>query len=134
MATGDSLDLGDGARLNVIEADTSGTLLMLERRSFRALLPFPAANAPLATITSAPPTAVNVLLAGHGESTRNPPAWLSGLQPQLILASLDPSGPQPQIEAQVQAALNGYPLLTSLDHGWIEVSSDGDKMWVTTQK
>jgi hypothetical protein len=135
MAPGDSLDLGDGAQLNVLETDASGTLLILQWRSFHALLPFPAANTPLTTITTTPPTPVNVLLlAGHGEATLNPPAWLTSLQPQLVIASLDPGGPQPQIEAQVQAALNGYPLLTNEDHGWIEVSTDGDKMWVTTEK
>ena len=135
VSPGDSLDLGDGAQLNVVEADTSGTLLLLEWHSFRALLPYPAANTPLANITAAPPTAVNLLLlAGHGEAALNPPAWLSDLQPQLVIASLDPSATQPQIEAQVQAALKDYPLLTNIDHGWIEVSTDGDKMWVTTAR
>jgi beta-lactamase superfamily II metal-dependent hydrolase len=135
MSTGDSLDLGDGAQLIVLEADESGTLLLLYWRSFRALLPFPAAGAPLAGITTTPPAAVNVLLlGGHGEDALNPPAWLSALQPQLVIASQDLDPAQPRIGAQVQAALNGYPLLTNVDRGWIEISTDGEKMWVTTEK
>jgi len=31
-------------------------------------------------------------------------------------------------------ALPGYPLLRTDQNGWIEVSTDGKKMWVETEK
>jgi hypothetical protein len=75
-----------------------------------------------------------LLLAGGGQAALNPADELAALQPQLILASLDADAAKPGIDPAVQAALKDFPILTSRDHGWIEVSTDGEKMWVTTER
>jgi hypothetical protein len=32
------------------------------------------------------------------------------------------------------AVLKGYPVLKGTEHGWMDVSTDGEKMWITTER
>jgi competence protein ComEC len=135
-AAGQSLELGDGARLTILSTDQTGMLLLLEWRAFRALLPFPQeTDKPLASINTLRADPVTVLLlAGHGSLEQNPTARLAAERPQLVLANPIAGDPKSQIAPEVLAALKGYPILTSAERGWIDISTDGEKMWITTER
>ena len=134
---GQVLDLGDGARMIILAMDDSGTILKLEWQAFSAYLPFPqAADKPvISNLNPTHPQAVSVLLlASGGQAVLNPPGGLAGMLSQLVIASLDSDLTKPDIDPAVRAALKDFPILTSRDHGWIEVSTDGEKMWVKTER
>jgi hypothetical protein len=79
------------------------------------------------------PTPVTaLLLKDGGAAALNPPEWIAKLRPQVALlsAAADEAPPDPE----VQAALEGYTLLRTNRKGWIELSTDGEQMWVEVDK
>ena len=57
-------------------------------------------------------------------------AW----SPAAILLPLDPADQPLQGEHWLVQRLQGYPLITTLDQGWVRVSSDGTQVWVETER
>jgi beta-lactamase superfamily II metal-dependent hydrolase len=60
----------------------------------------------------------------------NPPEWISKLQPQVVLLSAG----QTQPDSETLQALEGYTLLCTDRNGWIELSTDGERMWVEVER
>jgi competence protein ComEC len=130
-----TLDLGKGADLRVLSETSRGAVLLLEWESFRALLPvgmnFEALEK-MAYGQAIGPVSV-LLLADSGYAPINPPAWIEALAPQIIVldvAAGDKDG-MPSDETLESAA--AYNLLRTDQNGWINVTSDGSKMWVETE-
>jgi competence protein ComEC len=131
--SGQVLDLGDGAMLRVLQAGESGAVLLLEWGSFRALLPLGMDEAALAELLDDPTlTAVAALLLADGGSVAlNPQEWIEKLNPQVVLLSPAPGG---EPDAEVIQALDGYNLLRTDRNGWIEITTDGDQLWVEVER
>ncbi len=136
VAAGQQLELGKGALLSVVRSGEAGATLLLSWEGFRVVLPVGGAQGLLqdAEMRRLGVTSNAVLLAGSGDAEQNPADWLSASAPRLALLSLDPlargGGPDPE----TLAALNGVTILRTDRHGWVELVSDGEKMWVYTQK
>jgi hypothetical protein len=85
---GQALDLGDGARLEVLAVTPRGAVLLLLWGQFRVLLPvgmdFETLDTLLKLQDLAPLTAL--LLADSGYAPLNPPELITALQPQSGLA------------------------------------------------
>jgi competence protein ComEC len=132
--TGQALDLGDGAMLRVLQAGESGAALLLEMGNFRLLLPVGMDEDTLETMLEDPAlTSVTaLLLADGGALDLNPPEWIAKLRPQVVLlsAAADDAAPDPE----VQEALQGYTLLRTAKNGWIELTTDGEQMWVEVER
>ena len=58
-------------------------------------------------------------------------AWLVEMHPQILLLSASPNDRPGE---ELWAALEGYPLLVTSQHGWIELTSDGEQMWVEVER
>ncbi len=133
---GQSLDLGDGAALRVLAAGPEGAILRVEWGNFQALLPVGLSVETLKTLQNDPAlTEVDVLLlAGGGSGPLNPPEWLAALNPQLCIASVGAANPGGLPHPETLTALNGRTLLRSDLNGQVVVSTDGQNMWVESEK
>jgi competence protein ComEC len=136
MQPGQALDLGDGASLRALSVGSRGAVLLLEWQNFRLLLPCGQDFESLETYHQGqdigPVTAL--LLADSGYAPLNPPAWLAALRPQVVLLSVAVSNPLGLPSAETLQALDGYSLLRTDQHGWIELTTDGQQLWVTVEK
>lgn len=133
--SGHTLDLGGGARLEVLDVGSRGAVLLLEYGNFRALLPVGIDFELLEALVDHPslqePAAL--LLADSGYGPSNPPEWIAELRPQLVLLSVAPGDFQGRPDPALLTALDGYSLLRTDHHGWIELASDGEQMWVQVE-
>jgi hypothetical protein len=130
---GMTLDLGDGAMLKVQQVTPRGLVLLIEWNGFRALLPVGADYDSVSADQSPGPVTV-LLLADSGFAPLNPRDWIRSLHPQLVILSVgagDLSGlPDPSVIESIRDAT----LLRTDRNGWIEVTTDGNSMWVDVQK
>ena len=134
--TGQSLDLGSGARLRFLSTGRRGAILCLEWGNFRALLPIGANFEDLEYLDwgreVGPITAL--LLADHGYPPANPPTWIANLQPQVLLLSAAARDAQDFDSLEVFHAFQGYHILNTGQNGWIHLSTDGEELWLEVEK
>ena len=133
---GQILDLGTGAKLQVLAVSQRGSILLLEWDRFRALLPLGAdLECQEAFRMGKDIGEVGVLLlADQGYAPLNSPEWITNLRPQLVLLSVGSDNRDGRPDIETLDALGGYSLLRTDQHGWIEVSTDGEQMWVEVEK
>jgi competence protein ComEC len=133
---GQELDLGAGAKLKVAANGEQGSLMLLEWKNFRALLPIGLDNALIKTLADDHLSSqVNLLLlAKNGCKDLNPPGWIAALHPQLALISVAPGDRSGHPDPETLQALDGYSVLRTDQNGWIHVTTDGEQMWVEVEK
>ena len=133
---GAALDLGQGAKLTVSSVSPRGAVLLVEWQGFRALLPVGINFDTLAELDNGNKIGrVNVLLlADSGFAQVNPPEWIAALHPPLAILSVAAGDPDGLPEQSVLDELTGTTLLRTDWNGWIEVSTDGNGMWVDVEK
>ncbi len=133
---GQEVDLGDGAILKVVSANRRGAVLLLSYHHFRALLPISLDPEALESLQSDPALAgVNVLLLSDGGyAPANPPALIAKLHPGLALLSAAAGNRRNLPDSETLEAVQGYPLLRTDENGWIEVTTDGEQMWVEAER
>ncbi len=136
MQKGQILDLGSGAILRVIDLGEAGASLMLEWGSFQALLPVGLDGESLKRLQADPNLGPvdALLLADGGSAELNPPAWIAKMNPQVALLSVAAGDRGGRPDPETLAALEGYTLLRTDMNGWIELSTDGEKMWVEVER
>lgn len=134
--SGQVLELGGGASLEVLAVTRRGAVYLLSWENFSALLPigveFESIKALVNDRRIGPATAL--LLADSGYAPLNPPGWIWRWHPQLVLLSVEAGDYDGRPDADVLAALDGYNLLRTDQNGWIEISTDGEQMWVEVER
>lgn len=135
-ASGQTLDLGDGAYLRILYAGPDGAALWLEWRNFRAFLPLGLDAAGREALSNDPLLAAPtvLILAGSGAEQLNPAAWVQPEQPYAILLSVAPADANGLPDPELLQRLHGANLLRTDQHGWIDLSSDGNQLWVTVER
>ncbi len=130
------LDLGDGATLRVLSVDERGAVLLVEYGSFRALLPvgmsFDALDSISLDESLAPLTAL--LLAESGFAPLNSEAWISSLDPQLVVLSVSAGNFLGMPDQATLDAVGPRTLLRTDANGWIEIVSDSQSIWVEVER
>ncbi|MFZ0531612.1 MAG: ComEC/Rec2 family competence protein [Anaerolineales bacterium] len=136
MQSGQSLDLGSGASMQVLSIDPRGAVLFLEWENFRLLLPMGMDFNTLDNLqhNSSMRNISAVLLGESGYAPLNPPDLLSFLHPQLALLSVAAADKTGLPSPETLNALQGYTLLRTDQNGWIELTSDGKQMWVELER
>jgi len=132
VASGQVLDLGQGVRLNVLEANARGAVLLLEWGSFRLLLPMGVDKGSLKGLNLSPVTAL--LLAEGGYAPLNPPEWIERLRPQVVLLSVSPGDRRGLPSPETLEAVKGYTLFRTDRNGWIDITTDGEQIWVEVER
>ena len=133
---GETLDLGDGATLRMLTVGPRGSVLLLEYQNFRALLPtgmsFEALDE-LQNGASIGPVSV-LSLADSGYLPSNPPEWIENLNPELVILSVAAGDENGMPDADVMESVKDYALLRTDQNGWIEISTNGEQMWVNVER
>ena len=75
-----------------------------------------------------------LLLSDGGYAPANPPEWIAKLHPQVVLLSVGAGDRRGLPDPETLAAVEGYTLLRTDKNGWIELSTDGEEMWVEAEK
>jgi beta-lactamase superfamily II metal-dependent hydrolase len=130
------LDLGDGANLRVLTTGPRGAVLLLEYKNFRTLLPIGMSFEALDELrdgASIGPVSV-LSLADSGYAASNPEEWIANLNPELITLSVDAADQNGMPDGEVLESLKGYELLRTDQNGWIEITTDGEQMWVNVER
>jgi len=112
------------AELHVLEAVSRGVALLLVGLDFESQETLGGVPR-LRDITA-------LLLADGGAAGLNPPEWIEKLHPQVVLlsAAAEELAPDPD----VQAAMQGYTLLRTDHNGWIELTTDGEQIWLEVER
>ena len=135
-APGQAFDLGKGAFLRVLTVGKRGATLLLEWGSFRMLLSVGINLEDMKALEDGR-TIGNVsalLLADASSAASNPPEWLANLHPQVALISVSAADLQELPSPETLALLQGYSVLRTDRNGWIELTTDGEKMWVEVER
>jgi competence protein ComEC len=128
-------DLGDGVTLHVLAVTSRGAVLGIQMGNFKALLPVGVNDDSFAALNNGNGLGpVNVLLLSEsGYAPSNPPDWLANLKPQVTLLSVAADDPDGLPSPEVLAAFKDSNLLRTDRYGWIDLASNGEQVWITTQ-
>jgi beta-lactamase superfamily II metal-dependent hydrolase len=109
-----------------------GAVLLLEWEHFRVLLPIGLDFEILEDLQSQPELRglTALLLAESGYAPVNPNEWIEKLAPQIVLFSVAAGDLEGFPSPETVAAVEGYNLLRTDRSGWIELTTDGEQMWV----
>ena len=131
-----TLDLGEGATLRVLTTGPRGSVLLIEWQNFRALLPIGMSFEALDELrngVSVGPVSV-LSLADSGYAPSNPPEWIAHLNAELVVLSVAAGDIDGMPDGEVLEELKDYSLLRTDQSGWIEITTNGQEMWVNVER
>lgn len=130
------LELGNGATLNVVTSGPRGAILLLKWDNFRALLPVGMSFEALDELRNGadigPVTLLSLADSGYAES--NPPEWIANLNPELVMLSVGAADENGMPDGEVLESLKDYELLRTDLNGWVEITTNGEQMWVNVER
>jgi competence protein ComEC len=133
---GQRLGLGDQAWVEVQAAGPRGSVLLIEYKNFRALLPIGLSEGMLEELEYG--NVINkvdvLLLADSGYAQSNPPDLIENVNPELTVLSVAAGDPNGLPAQDVLDSLDGYSVLRTDHSGWITVITDGETMRVETER
>jgi len=131
-----TLDLGAGATLRVLTTGPRGSVLLIEWQNFRALLPIGMSFEALDELRNgASVGSVSVLLlADSGYAPSNPTEWIANLNPELVVLSVAAGDIDGMPDGEVLEAVKDFSLLRTDQSGWIEITTNGEQMWVNVER
>lgn len=127
MPSGQTLWLDESVRLDVLWTGERGAVLWLAWDNFSALLPTGKVEDHWLTVPADPDV---VLLPDNLKVEDLPQDLIAAWQPAVLLLPLDEADLPLHGGHPLQMGLEGYPLVTTVDHGWIRVSTEGETLWV----
>ena len=77
---------------------------------------------------------MSVLLLPDGGFPLNPPEWISNLRTQALPLNLAAGDKEGRPDREKLDAVQGYPLLRTDQNGWIELTTDGERMSVEVER
>jgi beta-lactamase superfamily II metal-dependent hydrolase len=78
---------------------------------------------------------VSVLsLADAGYAPSNPPEWITHLNPELVILNVDAADQNGMPDREVLESIEDYALLRTDQSGWIEITTNGEQMWVNVER
>ena len=131
LEAGQTLVMEDGPSLSVLWVGDRGAVFWLTWGDFSVLLPAGKVDEYWWDVP-APPDVI-LLPDGVDEETLIVDR-LTGWQPGVILFPLAESDLPLQGEHPVLTALVDYPVISTVEYGWIRVSTDGERLWVTGER
>jgi len=133
---GQKLELGGGSSVEVQAVGAKGSVLLIQYKNFRALLPIGLSQELLEELEygNVIDKVDVLLLADAGYAPTNPPDLIENVNPQLTVLSVAAGDPDGLPSQDVLKSLDGYSLLRTDRSGWITVITDGDNMRVETER
>jgi competence protein ComEC len=133
---GQALDLGKGAALRMLAVGTRGATLLIEWDHIRMMFPLGMNFDDLEALDYGQSigNVSALLLADAGYAPSNPPEWIAALRPQAVLISVSAADKEGLPSSETLALLEGYTVLRTDRNGWIELTTDGEQMWVEAER
>ena len=133
---GQKLGLGDQAWVEVQAVGARGSVILIQYKNFRALLPIGLSEGMLEAFEygNAIDKVDVLLLADAGYAPSNPVKLIENLNPQLTVLSVAAGDPNGLPSQDVLNSLDGYLLLRTDRSGWITVITDGETMRAETER
>jgi hypothetical protein len=131
LIAGQRLDLDDQVRLDVLWVGERGAVLRLDWGDFSALIPTGKVDDHWLDAADAPDV---VLLPDGLKAEDLPLPTLNAWQPAVVLFPLAEADLPLHGEHPLSEALAGYPLADTLAHGWVQVKTDGEQVWVSGER
>lgn len=134
--TNQTLDLGDGAALQILTTGARGSVLLIEWQNFRAVLPIGMSFEAIAELRDGQSVGpVSVLsLADSGYAPSNPPEWIVNLNPEVIVLNVSAGDQNGMPDDETLDAVKDHELLRTDQNGWIEITTNGEQMWVNVER
>jgi competence protein ComEC len=127
MQSGQQLDLGDEIELRVLWVGERGSILWLSWGNFSALLPIGKVDDSRLSLPEDP----DVLLINEDMKIDEFPLdQIKVWSPKVILFTLEDSDLTLQGEHEIITILEDYPILNTVAYQWVQVSTDGEQLWV----
>jgi beta-lactamase superfamily II metal-dependent hydrolase len=122
--------------LRTLAVGPRGAVLLLEWGNFRILLPVGIDFDMLEDLQADPSLnqVTALLLADSGYAPANPPEWIEKLRPEVALLSVAAGDREGRPLPEVLEALKDYTLQRTDQNGWIELSTDGEQIWVEVER
>ncbi|MFO8035530.1 MAG: ComEC/Rec2 family competence protein [Anaerolineales bacterium] len=126
------IQVGEDIQLEVLAETNRGGILLLTYDRFRALFPFGISGDCIHDLREGMDIGqVSLLwLADQGYIASNPGSWIGNLNPRLLVLSVAPDDPNGLPSPALLAEMAGYSLLRTDRHGWVEITTDGQRMWI----
>jgi competence protein ComEC len=133
---GQRLDLGDGSFIEVQSVGPRGSVLLINYKNFRALLPIGLSEGTLEELEfgNVVGKVDLLLLADSGYAPSNPPDLIENVNPDLVVLSVAAGDPDGLPSQDVLDSLEGYSLLRTDRSGWISVITNGESMHVEVER
>jgi competence protein ComEC len=133
--TGQKLELGEGSFIEVQAAGPRGSVLFIQYKNFRALLPIGVSEGTYESIEygNVIDSVDVLLLADSGYGPSNPPDLIENLNPRLVVLSVAAGDPDGLPFQDVLDSLEGYSFLRTDRSGWISVITNGNEMRVDAE-
>lgn len=129
LVSGQVMDLGDGAQLQIAGVGPRGATVLVSWHNFQALLPLGLDADQLAQFAEQSPGGIDlVLLADGGYPPLNPGEWLSRLDAEVYWLANDG-----ELQHEQQVALKGRTLLRAGAMGWLRAETDGYSLWLSAE-
>jgi competence protein ComEC len=130
------LDLGEGATMKVLTTGPRGAVLLIEWKNFRTLLPIGMSFEALDELRNGASIGpISVLsLADAGYAASNPSEWIANLNPEIVELSVDAADQNGMPDSSVLESVKDYELLRTDQNGWIEITTNGEQMWVNVER
>lgn len=125
-----------GLKISILSESRRGGTLLVEFKRFRALFPFGITGEVREDLRMGQDLGevTLLLLADNGYQSSNPSSWISNLNPQIILLSVGIKDSQGLPDRGLMDRLAGYSLLRTDQHGTIQITTDGQQMWVQVDR
>jgi competence protein ComEC len=131
-----AFDLGDGITLRVAGEGARGSVLRLEWGRASLLMPIGLAAFDETTLLAqgavGPSTAL--LVADHGSRDTTQAEWVAAVNPRVALISVGAGNPDGDPAPSVLEHLAGRTVLRTDEHGNLTLMTDGQELWVETQR
>ena len=132
---GSTVEIGNDIRIEIISRSDRGGLLLITYGGFRGLMPFAISKESIQTMRNGLDIGhVSVLLlADNGHAANNPQEWIQHLNPRLGVVSVSSDDRQGHPSPALLRRMAGYSLLRTDLHGWVEITTDGKRMWINVE-
>jgi len=131
-----SLDLGDGVTLEVLAVSSRGAVLSIEMGNFKTILPVGVTFDVYSQLNNGsglgPVTAL--LVSESGYAPANPSEWIKNLKPQVAILSVAANDSNGLPSKDVLNLFEYSTLLRTDQSGWIDLASNGQQMWITSER
>lgn len=135
-STDQELRIDGSMTLEIINCSDSGLILLIEYGRARILIP-----------SGMTPEAIETIIHDHrmrdlsvmllpdgGHPSVNPAEWLEITNPRVVILSVGGTGRTERPSMEVLDSLEGRTILRTDRHGTIEIISDGEALWVETER